>query len=52
MGGMKPTPEGIKAWRRQAESDLRNARLNAEMGAHDICVLLCQQAAERVLKAA
>ena len=52
MGGMKPTPEGIKAWRRQAESDLRNARRNAEIGAHDVCVLLCQQAAEKLLKAA
>jgi len=49
---MKPTPEFIGAWRRQAESDLRNARRNAEIGAYDVCVLLCQQAAEKMLKAA
>jgi HEPN domain-containing protein len=49
---MRPSEEQIDAWRRQAESDLRNARHNAESGAHDVCVFLCQQAAEKMLKAA
>lgn len=52
MPAMKPTQEQIDAWRRQAESDLRNARHNAGIGAHDVCVFLCQQAAEKMLKAA
>lgn len=52
MGEPKPTREQIDAWRRQAQSDLRNARRNAEIGAHDVCVLLCQQAMEKMLKAA
>ncbi len=52
MPAMKPTEEQIDAWCRQAESDLRNARHNAESGAHDVCVFLCQQAAEKMLKAA
>ena len=41
MAGMKPSRELIEAWRKQALSDLRNARRNAEFGAHDVCVLLC-----------
>jgi len=49
---MRPSRDLIDAWRRQAESDLRNAHRNAEIGAHDVCVLLCQQAAEKMLKAA
>ena len=52
MADMEPSGELIDGWRRQALSDLRNARRNAEMGAHDVCVLLCQQAAEKMLKAA
>ena len=42
MAGMKPSRELIEGWRRQALSDLRNA----EFGAHDVCVLLCQRDAE------
>ena len=49
---MKPTPELIEKWRKQARADLENARLTTGIGAHYVCVLLCQQAAEKMLKAA
>jgi HEPN domain-containing protein len=47
---LKPSEEQLAAWRRQAESDLHNAKTIAAAGGHDVCVFLSQQAAEKMLK--
>lgn len=43
--------EVIGRWERQAEHDLENAKKNLEIEAYDVCLILCQQAVEKILKA-
>jgi HEPN domain-containing protein len=41
----------IGRWVRQAEHDLENAKKNLNIEAFDVCLILCQQAVEKILKA-
>ncbi|MBI5698889.1 HEPN domain-containing protein [Candidatus Saganbacteria bacterium] len=43
--------EEIDKWIRQADHDLKMAKSILEDGGYDICAFLCQQAAEKYLKA-
>jgi HEPN domain-containing protein len=43
--------EQVEWWIRQAAHDLEIARSNRQNGFHDACALMCQQAAEKYLKA-
>jgi len=43
--------EEIENFWRQAQADLKNARLTLDGCAHYLCAFLCQQAAEKALKA-
>ncbi len=43
--------ETICRWVRQAEHDLENAKKNLDIEAYDVCLILCQQAVEKILKA-
>ncbi|MGD8237969.1 MAG: HEPN domain-containing protein [Armatimonadota bacterium] len=52
MDEVRPTPEQIRRWVEQAEWDLGTARHNVEGERYDAAVLYCQQAAEKMLKAA
>jgi len=50
--GTLPTiDEQVGWWTKQAAHDLEMARSNRENGFHDGCALMCQQAAEKYLKA-
>jgi len=48
---MKPTREQIVRWLRQGERDLEIAQRNLDIGLYDVCVLFCEQAVEKHLKA-
>ena len=48
---MPTIDEQVEWWTRQAAHDLEIARSNRENGFHDACALMCQQAAEKYLKA-
>lgn len=48
---MPTLDEQVAWWTRQADHDMATARLNRGGGAHDACALMCQQAAEKYLKA-
>lgn len=48
---MKNLNEVIDRWVRQADRDLENAKKNLEIEAYDVCLILCEQAAEKMLKA-
>ncbi len=49
---MRPDPkEEGRRWLDQAVRDLAGARFNAEGGLHNIACFLCQQAAEKAVKA-
>lgn len=41
----------INRWVRQAERDLENAKKNLDIEAYDVSLILCEQAAEKMLKA-
>jgi len=41
----------IDRWMRQADHDLENAKKNLEIEAYDVSLILCEQAAEKMLKA-
>jgi HEPN domain-containing protein len=41
----------VQQWIEQAEHDLEAARANRAMGFYDTCIVLCQQSAEKYLKA-
>ncbi len=41
----------IDRWVRQADRDLENARKNLDIEAYDVSLILCEQAAEKMLKA-
>ncbi len=41
----------IDRWVRQADHDLDNAKKNLDIEAYDVCLILCEQAAEKILKA-
>lgn len=41
----------VESWMRQAEHDLESAQGNFGLGSFDTCVVLCQQAVEKALKA-
>ncbi|MBU0600639.1 HEPN domain-containing protein [bacterium] len=41
----------IDRWIKQALHDLENAKKNMEIGIYDVCLILCQQAVEKMLKA-
>ncbi len=43
--------EIIDRWVRQADHDLENAKKNLDIEAYDVCLILCEQAAEKILKA-
>lgn len=43
--------EIIGRWIRQADHDLENARKNLDIEVYDVCLILCEQAAEKILKA-
>jgi len=43
--------EILDRWVRQADHDLENARKNLDIEAYDVCLILCEQAAEKILKA-
>ena len=43
--------EIVGRWVRQADHDLENARKNLDIEAYDVCLVLCEQAAEKILKA-
>jgi len=45
------TREYIRAWIVRAERDYQIARSNRETGYYDACVVFCQQAVEKLLKA-
>lgn len=48
---MKNLDEVIERWVRQADRDLENAKKNLDIEAYDVCLILCEQAAEKMLKA-
>jgi HEPN domain-containing protein len=48
----KPTPEQIQRWVERAQRDWDNAQRNAAVGVYDLAAFLCQQAVEKMLKAA
>jgi HEPN domain-containing protein len=48
---MATIDEQVAWWTKQAAHDLDIARLNRQHGFHDGCALMCQQAAEKYLKA-
>jgi len=52
MDEVRPTPEQIQRWVRMAESDLDAARRNADIELYPHSAFLCQQAAQKMLKAA
>lgn len=41
----------IARWVRQADRDLENAKKNLDIEAYDVSLILCEQAAEKMLKA-
>jgi HEPN domain-containing protein len=43
--------ETVRRWVQQAQHDLDSARRNFEIELCDVCLLLCQQAVEKMLKA-
>ena len=43
--------EILDRWVRQADHDLENARKNLDIEAYDVSLILCEQAAEKILKA-
>lgn len=43
--------EVVSRWVKQALHDLENAKKNMEMEIYDVCLVLCQQAVEKMLKA-
>ncbi len=43
--------EVIDRWVRQADRDLENAKKNLDIEAYDVSLILCEQAAEKILKA-
>ena len=43
--------ETIGRWVRQAEHDLENAKKNLDIEAYYVCLILCQQGVEKILKA-
>gem|GEM_PF-455466 len=49
---VRPTPEQIERWMRMAESDLDAAGRTAGVEAYNVAAFLCQQAVEKMLKAA
>ena len=48
---MKNLNEVIERWVRQADRDLENAKKNLDIEAYDVCLILCEQAVEKTLKA-
>ena len=40
----------IDRWVRQADHDLDNAKKNLDIEAYDVCLILCEQAVEKMLK--
>lgn len=46
-----PNPRVTRAWLRQAEHDLADARLTATAGRHALACFLCHQAAEKAVTA-
>lgn len=48
---MKNLNEVIERWVRQADRDLENAKKNLDIEAYDVCLILCEQAVEKMLKA-
>lgn len=48
---MATLDEQIEWWTKQAAHDLDAARSNRQQGFHDTCALMCQQSAEKYLKA-
>ncbi len=43
--------ESVERWLRQAEHDLESAEKNFGIELYDVCLILCQQAVEKALKA-
>ncbi|VVB96749.1 HEPN domain protein [uncultured archaeon] len=43
--------EIVGRWVRQADRDLENAKKNLDIEAYDVSLILCEQAAEKILKA-
>lgn len=41
----------VDRWVRQADRDLENAKKNLDIEAYDVSLILCEQAAEKILKA-
>ncbi|MFH1096976.1 MAG: HEPN domain-containing protein [Candidatus Desantisbacteria bacterium] len=41
----------VDRWVKQALHDLESAKKNMEIGVYDVCLVLCEQAAEKMLKA-
>jgi len=48
---IKNLDEVIARWVRQADRDLENAKKNLDIEAYDVSLILCEQAAEKMLKA-
>jgi HEPN domain-containing protein len=48
---MPTLAEQLEWWVKQAEHDLGAAKTNRANGLHDVCALMCQQSAEKILKA-
>lgn len=48
---MPTLDEQVEWWTKQAAHDLESARSSRQSGFHDTCALLCQQSAEKYLKA-
>lgn len=48
---MATIEEQVEWWTKQAAHDLESARSSRQSGFHDTCALLCQQSAEKYLKA-
>src|SRR4051794_23184344 len=48
---MPTLDEQVDWWLRQAAHDLEMAKSNREHGFHDGCAMMCQQSAEKYLKA-
>jgi len=43
--------EEVQSWIKQADHDLKMAEGNLQMEGYDVCLVLCQQAIEKYLKA-
>ena len=48
---MPTLDEQVAWWTKQAAHDLEVAKSNRQHGFHDVCALMCQQCAEKYLKA-